>query len=425
MRHMRLFLCRFFLYILFMALIFLPIGASAQESRGMLAVVGSDGNLSVYDANGKNPFSITTDAKAGAKLYHWPTWSTDGRLAFFGASNDRSDPYSLRVFIQDQVKAGGTFKTAYTSLDDVFTYAYWSPGDCLKGSCRELALLLTPVQGTLALRLIRDENGSFTDKEIGQGAPYYFSFSYDGKQMLWYRFGTQFDVYDVPTDTIVQTLDDSPGKFNAPMWSPVDDRLLLGVVGADGDSTDIVIADGPDRTILLAGQENPVSFAWSPDGKLIAAVSHFGKLTVLDAATRAVHATAEDTNIVAHFWSPQSDRVAYIVVTRQPETQQGMRSNGRLRLEQAAGALKWRVLDVKTSATREIASFAPTQAMIYLLTFFDQFARSHSLWSPDGRYITYGASDEAGKDSVMLVNTVGAAKPFKVASGSMGIWSWR
>src|SRR5438034_8099799 len=83
------------------------VSISAQESRAMLAVIGSDGNLSIFDANGKNPFPVTTDAKPGTKLYHWPTWSTDGRLAFFGASNDRQDPYSLRVFVQDQVKKGG------------------------------------------------------------------------------------------------------------------------------------------------------------------------------------------------------------------------------------------------------------------------------------------------------------------------------
>ncbi len=391
----------------------------------MLAVVGSDGNLTIYDSNGQNPFPVTRDAQPGQKVYHWPTWSTDGRLAFFGASVEKSDPYSLRVFVLDQVKSGGVFKTAYTSLDEVFTYAYWSPGDCLQGNCRQLALLLTPSASTLALRLIQDNNGSFTDKEVGQGAPYYFSFSPDGKQMLWYRDAATFDLYDVARDKVVQTLDDIPGKFNAPMWSPVDNRLLFGAASTQGDTTDLVMADGSSRKTVLGSLDNPVSFAWSPDGRLIAAVSNFSKLTVLDAATQNVRTTVADANIVAHFWSPQSDRIAYVVISRQPETQQGLRSNGRMRLEQTSSVLKWRVLDVKTGASTDIASFRPTQDMLYLLNFFDQFAQSHSLWSPNGRYVTYGATDDSAMDAVMIVNTRGTANPVKVASGSIGIWSWK
>src|SRR5215510_14378508 len=88
----------------------------AQEATGgMLAVVGIDGNLSVYDAKGQNPVAITTDGVPSVRAYQWPTWATDGRLAFFGASNDPADSYSLRVFIQRHVKPGETFKVAYSS----------------------------------------------------------------------------------------------------------------------------------------------------------------------------------------------------------------------------------------------------------------------------------------------------------------------
>src|SRR5690242_11183808 len=84
-------------------LIIPQIKITAQTSTSMLAVVNTDGNIIVYDANGQNPFTVTTDAKARARVYHWPTWSTDGRLAFFGSSTDKVDPYALRVFIQDKV----------------------------------------------------------------------------------------------------------------------------------------------------------------------------------------------------------------------------------------------------------------------------------------------------------------------------------
>ena len=62
--------------------------------------------------------------------------------------------------------------------------------------------------------------------------------------------------------------------------------------------------------------------------------------------------------------------------------------------------------------------------MVYLLNFFDQFARSHSLWSPDGRYLSYGATDSTGKPGVYIVDTRKSASPVKVDQGTIGIWSW-
>src|ERR1700682_2272664 len=60
--------------------------AHAQESgTAMLAVVGTDGNLSILDASGQNPFAVTKDAIPNRRSYGWPTWATDGRLAFFGS----------------------------------------------------------------------------------------------------------------------------------------------------------------------------------------------------------------------------------------------------------------------------------------------------------------------------------------------------
>ncbi len=100
----------------------------AERTPGyMLAVVGIDNNLYVYDADGKNPFPITSDATPDVSLYHWPTWSTDGRLAYFGVSADTADPYSLGIFVVDTVKTGAQPKTAYKSKTDIFTYAYWAP----------------------------------------------------------------------------------------------------------------------------------------------------------------------------------------------------------------------------------------------------------------------------------------------------------
>jgi Tol biopolymer transport system component len=395
----------------------------------MLGVIDADGNLSIYDANGKNPFVVTKDAKAGVKTYAWPTWSTDGRLAFFGSSQDPQDPFSLKVFVLDKVTSGATPKTAYTSTDEVYTYSYWSPGDCPVGNCRDLALLFTPPtqDGNLALRLIRDKNGAFSNKVVGTAAPFYYSFSPDGKQMLWFQKTSEFGIYDVAANKVTRTLNDTPGQFQAPMWSPVDDRMLFGTAGSTPDSTNIVIANGTQRQILLENRSSPISFAWSPDAKMVASVSAFDKVVVTDVKTGKLVASTAIGNVVAYFWSPKSDRVAYIAVTQEtPGTSALIRGNGHAATTQAATAmLQWNVLNVTTGQEDTLAKYLPSQDMIYLLNFFDQFSRSHSLWSPDGRYLVYGALDSAGSPEVMLVDTTTpTASPIKVSSGTIGIWSW-
>ncbi len=413
----------------------------------MLAVVGTDNNIAVYDANGKNPIAITSDAQLNQVIYHWPTWATDGRLAFFGVSNIPTNSYSLGVFVVDQIKAGATIRAAYDSPDDVFTYAYWSPGDCpaqtstpastsavftetpisAKPNCRDLALLYTPGQGQgLGLRLIQEQNGKFTDRFVDYAAPFYYSFSPDGSQILWVQSASKIGIYDIEAGKQVKTLDDVPGQFNAPMWSPTDSRLLFGRQSSDGQKTDIVIAEGDKRQVLLQNQDSPVSFAWSPDSKLVASVAGFGKLVVTDSSTGNVVASADQANVVAHFWSPQSDRVAYVVAGQNPPPIEArlVRSNGHQSSQLPVGGLAWYILDVKTGQSQLLAHFDPSRDMAYYLSFFDQFARSHNLWSPDGRFLAYSATDLAGHPSVYLLDTHGNGSPMRVAAGSFGVWSW-
>lgn len=422
----------FVLTFLLVVLLSLPITAQAQEPKKTmptLAVVRADGNITLFDAEGQNPVALTRNANPRTRIYLWPTWSTDGRLAYFGASVAPGDSYRLRVFVVE--KTGDPPQIAYSSEDDIFTYAYWSPGDCPEGDCRDLALLFTPSGGNgLAVRMIRDRDGQFTDKIIGEAAPFYYSFSPDGQKMLWHRFARQLDVYDVKGDAATK-LDDDPGAFQAPMWSPVpgDERLLFAIKGSETGRTDIVIADGDERQTLLSNQAEPVSFAWSPDALHIASVAGSEKLRVTEVKTGRTVATSQEQNIIAHFWSPQSDRVAYLIITRDAITTtsyspNGNTSDGTGRLAQAPPTLTWFVLDIKTGKAETLTSFIPTRDMIYYLNFFDQFARSHSLWSPDGRYLAYGSLERSGASNVMLADTRNPGKSVLVSDGAIGIWSW-
>lgn len=407
-----------------------------QERAGMLAVVGADGNLSVYDfdAGGQTTIRLTTDGDRARRIYTWPTWATDGRLAFFGASVDPSDRYSLRVFVQ-RVVTDETPRIAYSSRAEVFTYAYWAPGDCGRGDCRDLALLFTPPVGNqLGVRLIRDDEGAFTDRVIGAGAPFYYSFSPDGQRMLWHRAVGQFEVleiYDVEADQST-VLPDRAGRFAAPMWSPIDGRLLFATAAGTDGRADLVIADGEQRQVLLPAVETPISFAWSPDATRVASVARAGRLVVTDAASGDLLMTTQNDHVLAYFWSPEGDRIAFAGVAR--DVERSARPGAKTRstgdnegdaLAQNRIRIAWRILDVATGEVTPVESGLPTDDMIYYLRFFDQFSRSHNLWSPDGRYLAYGVLEADGQPAVRLADTRAPGSLSTIPGSTIGIWSWR
>jgi Tol biopolymer transport system component len=152
-----------------------------------------------------------------------------------------------------------------------------------------------------------------------------------------------------------------------------------------------------------------------------------GKLTVIDAAG-SVLAAPKTVNIIAHFWSPVGDKIAFITLNRDvPGLQTRYRPNGSTASAGLqAPTLTWFLLDVTTGATTTLADFFPTRDMIYYLNFADQFSRSHSLWSADGRYLTYGSASD-GVDRVLLLDVSAnrAGATINVAEGALGVWSWR
>ena len=422
-----------------LTLIAAPIGpvsgaaAVSPKDNAMLAVIGNDGNVLVYDADGKNPISVTRDAVPAVRVYQWPTWSGDGRLAFFGASSDPADLFSLRVFIAESIQRDQpvTIRTAYTSPVDTFTYAAWSPAACAPGEdCRQLALLFTPPDPNgFGLRLIDDRAGQFSDKVIGQASPFFFDFAPDGRHMAWHQGGAQVGVYDVRRGGDPLLLADAPGKFQVPMWSPTsDNRLLIGVESPkNADLTDLVAAaagDPAERKVLAAGLDSPLTFAWSPDGRYVAYVAGFDRVMVVDGKTAHAVRNGTSSDVVAFFWAPQSDRIAYLVVNRDTGGNQArLRSNGHTPVDQAIGGLTWHILDLASGTDSSLVSFNPSPDMIYLLNFFDQFARSHQVWSPDGHYLAYSVMDVLGKTSVQLIDTRQPDQPpIRVGGGTLAVW---
>jgi len=406
MRNMYLVMC-------FLVMILLPsalLQADEETQSGRIAYIGTDHNAYVQDFSTNQVFTLTNNAD-DTRIYEMPTWATDGRLAYF--SRERVDGSLItRAFVTRSAETGGD--VVFEATNRLLNYAYWSPEDCDDGThCRDLALLISDGTG-LAVDLVRDRDEGASSGTIGQGNPFYWSWSPDGSQMFWQRNSQQLDIYDVSRE-ILSALGETAGVFQSPAWSPVDDRLLFGA--STGDLTDLTVYDDGETQTLAPDLEGLVAFGWSPDGRYVAYTAGQHALIVLDGATGELVTRTLEEGVFAFFWSPNSASLAYVTLaSRQNSSSAKLQSNH---------GLTWSVIDVPSGQSRHFDAFFPTHDMLYVLSYFDQFAHSHQLWSPDSRYLVYSEATVEGESLIQMVDTSeSGTEPETVASGLLGFWSF-
>lgn len=237
--------------------------------------------------------------------------------------------------------------------------------------------------------------------------------------MFWARFGTSLEIYDAEAREVIETLPDVQGLQQAVDWSPVDNRLLTAVQNTRG-LTDLVIIEEAERKILLSDVEDILAFEWSPDAESVAVLDRVtGDLSVVNVSTGQQFPVPAQL-VLAFFWSPDSTRLAYLALSNS-----GNGGSARPVMQQTP-TLRWFVYDFATAQNLALSGFIPTQEMVYYLSFFDQFARSHRLWSPDSRYLVYGEVLTSGAQVVSLVDVQNpASAPVPIGDGSIGVFSWQ
>jgi len=407
---------------------------TSPSSPGRIAVVDDSGALSTMDGDGGSRVSYPMPGV----VFGFPAWSPDGsRIAVTGEGADDTAIYVFTVAKND----GPT--VIYRSPDRPPFYLYWTPDGrsvtFLATEAASIALRIAPADGSAP------PDGSGPGSILREGAPLYFDWVDADRLLLHVGLGSDAFAGEVGRDgaPIEQPLPGT-GIFRSASVSP-DGRYLAYVRSETEVTGQLVVASRDGSATHELPVAGPAAFVFDPTGDRLATISAdgpvdptiglpIGPLRIVDPATGATR-TLLDAPIVAFFWSPDGRTIATIQPTVPGDDNvaagQGFILAGAIepRSRAAAGAQapgtagRLTFVDASSGEIRadrivRLAGHFVNQ----LLPYFDQYALSHSLWSPDSASVVIPLVSATGRNQLVVVPADGS-DPRPIADGDKGFWS--
>ena len=394
-----------------------PVTTQAEAGgEGRIAVVGEDGQVYIVDPQGGARVDLNT---AGTIPDAAIAWSHDGsRLAFSLASGSRGELVTI--------DANGENRTAvYRDLAPAAPfYLYWSPDN-------EHVGFLATDGGRMGLHVAHAGQDD-SARLVARGQPNYFSWSPGGERMAVHIGGLRGYVGTYALgDTLTLKRRADPAIFQAPAWSPVENAYLFARAGSGRRDDLVLVRDNAES--LLTDYDGGVSFAWSPDGARVAfstfdqAGEHYDRL-ILVRLDGSEARTLVDEPHLAFFWSPDGTKIAYLTgrIGAPNAIGSSRRSPGLAAQAGQHVELTWSVVDVESGQAATLASFTPTESFLFIVPFFDQYAQSISLWSPDSRYLLLAGAPLARPEGIYRLEVEGRGDTLtRLGPGEFAVWSWR
>jgi TolB protein len=406
------------------------------DPAGLIAFVDPDGRLALVDpTTGDVRAASPIGARAG-----FPLWSSDGnRVATIVA-----DQAGVRVDVVD-VAGGGATTTVHRAAGRSPIYLDWAPDD------RTLAVLVGLPGGGLALDLVDPsaEAGADPPRTLAEGAPFYWDWSRTGRSLLVHvNVGSPNALAGLTPAAgfdVARPLPE-PAGFQSPALSS-DDRLVA-YARRDPSGRSVVVVGNPDRPDAIIeprvlGFRGTAAVAWRPGAAQLAiqrseapSAQPHGPVDLLDVVSGDVRRLSDDL-VLASFWSPDGRYLATLslvggggdrtVATTSAPSGSAAPSGAAaqlLRVQAPGTALALKALEVDTGAVRPLGVFTPSPLfLLQYLPFFDQYARSHRLWSPASDALVLPALDDDGVPTLVRFGIDGEARP--LVAGDLPAWNVR
>jgi hypothetical protein len=370
-----------------------------ENLPGNLLVLGEDGGIFVLRPDGSDRRDL---ARGGDDVERsQPTWSPDGtRVAWTESARGVNFLVTASVDGQELTRSGIPFPAVYMA---------WDP----TGS--RLALSGNDEDGSLHLTVSVPGDPL---EVIDKGAPMWIDWNPNGSELL-VHIEDRFESIPIAGGSRRSIAVD--GEFRVGIHAG--DRLVFAEGNDVGEVLVVGDLEGSVQTELLR-VGSPTAFVVDPTDQRLEVMSTPSastlalsevdpgpvdvlapnRLVVVDmngaAVTEVVMARA-----VAWFWSPAGDHLLY---STQVEVE-------------GATRLQWHTWDGSTSTSYR--TFLPTGVFGRdYLAFFDQYARSHSFWAPDGSAFVYAGGTDLTNRGIW-VQPLSESPPVRVALGELAMWS--
>lgn len=400
----------------------------ASPNINLIAYVSNEGDLYLVQPDGEGKRRLASGEmlqmiafssqwiQAGQDFYSWPVWSPDGkRVACFRAAMEEDGPMEgLYIFDVQSSQVLDAYKAQ--GLRPI--YAYWAPNS------QHLGVLLGG-QGTLSLGLW-PVAGQKRPQTIAQGAPFYFHWRTDAQAVLAHvggdteaKAGHSVSVIHI-ADGARQFVSHDPAAFGPPSWSSDNHWLAYGDRAKDREKAVLMVANTDGSTPKSMGTlPAKIALEWSPtQPRLAVATSSFmgdpllEELQVIDVPSGKARPLVKD-HFAAFFWSPDGERILYA------------------RRKLGTDLWTWAVVQVHDGTVYDIVDFVPSRQLLMVFQYFDQYALSHRVWSPDSKQFVFAGaagSEARPADGIQNPNiyTIKAEKdaaPKMVANGNIAFWS--
>lgn len=407
-----------------------PTAWVAASGLNLIAYVDGAGDLYVIQPDGKGrrklasgellqPVAFSAQFGSGPDFYSWPVWSPDGNLLasfrFFSGEETRTDALYIFDVTTSQVL------NAYKEPGLQPIYAYWAPNS------QQLAVLLGGPGPVFSLGLW-PLSGSQRPKTVAQGKPFYFDWRADAQALVVHTINDAYEseAKDGHLVSLVnlksgerQIVSNAPAAFGPPSWSRDGKWLAYGDEIKAENKARLMIAPANGGKAKSFGALPPrITLEWSPTQPLLAvgmAASEedplLEELRLVDVSSGKTRTLVKD-RFGAFFWSPNGERLLYAKQKR-------------------ADLWTWVVVEVKDGKSQEVVDFLPSRPFVVIFEFFDQYALSHRVWSPDSKHFVFAGS--VGPDAnpaaafrsptVYAVEAVAQATPKPLSDGHVAFWS--
>ena len=382
----------------------------------LIAYVDPEGQVKLARPDGSSQIKISPDGG----FFTWPAWSPDGRrVAFSGVPSRGSSAASLTLYVYESGNEGPRIVFANERdmgpiLPEMPHYPLWAPDG------GHLSFMSSAPQGLTLF--LADPQAVSGPEVVLRSAPLYASWSADSRRLVVHG-GVDHFLVDVEGDVTVEDLGIQTSGYRVPAWWPLGDRIVYVSEDEAGQRGLYMAGVESGGRTLLEEVEQEAAFLWSPGGRSLAVgqaqltgglVYQGITLFAPDGSRRRVNVPEE---VAAFFWSPDGTRLAYVT------------------LSERLGVFRWMVMKVADGERWPLVEFIPSEAQLTLLRFFDQFAYSHSPWSPDGDSLVFAgnlfggavSASLKGQGGSQIIVTGAGPQPVAeaIAEGFLAVWSPR